>query len=127
MEGGSPTIVTNSEGGRTTPSVVAYAKNGDRLVGQVRPPAQSPRRDALYPLPARRRSRKAPFFGVPTFGTRRAASRAAPRASRERAPVGGSEGRAPNDDTHARVPRPTPRSWSRALPRRPPPSDRSKG
>ena len=36
MEGGSPTIVTNSEGGRTTPSVVAYAKNGDRLVGQVR-------------------------------------------------------------------------------------------
>ena len=37
MEGGSPTIVTNSEGGRTTPSVVAYAKNGDRLVGQVRP------------------------------------------------------------------------------------------
>ena len=36
MEGGSPTIVTNAEGGRTT-SVVAYAKNGDRLVGQVRP------------------------------------------------------------------------------------------
>ena len=37
MEGGSPTIVTNAEGGRTTPSVVAYAKNGDRLVGQVCP------------------------------------------------------------------------------------------
>ena len=37
MEGGSPTIVTNAEGGRTTPSVVAYATNGDRLVGQVRP------------------------------------------------------------------------------------------
>jgi hypothetical protein len=36
MEGGSPTIVTNAEGGRTTPSVVAYTKNGDRLVGQVR-------------------------------------------------------------------------------------------
>jgi len=36
MEGGSPTIVTNAEGGRTTPSVVAYAKNGDRLVGQAR-------------------------------------------------------------------------------------------
>ncbi|OUS42001.1 heat shock protein 70 family [Ostreococcus tauri] len=35
MEGGNPTIVTNSEGGRTTPSVVAYAKNGDRLVGQI--------------------------------------------------------------------------------------------
>jgi heat shock protein 1/8 len=35
MEGGLPTIVTNAEGGRTTPSVVAYSKNGDRLVGQI--------------------------------------------------------------------------------------------
>lgn len=35
MEGGSPTIVTNAEGGRTTPSVVAYNKAGDRLVGQI--------------------------------------------------------------------------------------------
>lgn len=35
MEGGSPTIVTNAEGGRTTPSVVAYTKTGDRLVGQI--------------------------------------------------------------------------------------------
>ena len=47
MEGGSPTIVTNSEGGRTTPSVVAYAKNGDRLVGQVRPRPISTSRRAL--------------------------------------------------------------------------------
>lgn len=36
MEGGRPTIVTNAEGARTTPSVVAYTKGGDRLVGQVR-------------------------------------------------------------------------------------------
>lgn len=36
MEGGKPTIVTNQEGGRTTPSVVAFTKTGDRLVGQVR-------------------------------------------------------------------------------------------
>ena len=36
MEGGKPTIVTNAEGARTTPSVVAYTKAGDRLVGQVR-------------------------------------------------------------------------------------------
>ena len=36
MEGGKPTIVTNAEGARTTPSVVAYTKTGDRLVGQVR-------------------------------------------------------------------------------------------
>ena len=35
MEGGRPTIVTNAEGARTTPSVVAYTKGGDRLVGQV--------------------------------------------------------------------------------------------
>ncbi|KAL3699106.1 hypothetical protein R1sor_017128 [Riccia sorocarpa] len=35
MEGGKPTIVTNSEGQRTTPSVVAYTKTGDRLVGQI--------------------------------------------------------------------------------------------
>lgn len=35
MEGGRPTIVTNAEGARTTPSVVAYTKTGDRLVGQV--------------------------------------------------------------------------------------------
>ncbi|MQL76941.1 hypothetical protein Taro_009332, partial [Colocasia esculenta] len=35
MEGGRPTIVTNAEGQRTTPSVVAYTKRGDRLVGQI--------------------------------------------------------------------------------------------
>ncbi|CAF2071392.1 unnamed protein product [Brassica oleracea] len=34
LEGGKPTIVTNDEGQRTTPSVVAYTKSGDRLVGQ---------------------------------------------------------------------------------------------
>jgi molecular chaperone DnaK len=35
MEGGEPTIIPNSEGGRITPSVVAFSKNGERLVGQV--------------------------------------------------------------------------------------------
>lgn len=35
MEGGEPTVVPNSEGGRTTPSVVAFSKSGERLVGQV--------------------------------------------------------------------------------------------
>ncbi len=35
MEGGSPAIITNPEGGRTTPSVVAFAKGNERLVGQV--------------------------------------------------------------------------------------------
>ena len=35
MEGGEPTVITNPEGGRTTPSVVAFTKTGERLVGQV--------------------------------------------------------------------------------------------
>lgn len=35
MEGGKPTVIANAEGGRTTPSVVAFAKNGDQLVGQI--------------------------------------------------------------------------------------------
>ena len=35
MEGGKPTVIANAEGFRTTPSVVGYAKNGDRLVGQI--------------------------------------------------------------------------------------------
>ncbi|MBF2002656.1 MAG: molecular chaperone DnaK [Synechococcales cyanobacterium C42_A2020_086] len=35
MEGGKPQVIANAEGFRTTPSVVAYAKNGDRLVGQI--------------------------------------------------------------------------------------------
>lgn len=35
MEGGHPTVLVNSEGQRTTPSVVAYTKEGERLVGQI--------------------------------------------------------------------------------------------
>ena len=35
MEGGEPTVITNPEGARTTPSVVAFTKTGERLVGQV--------------------------------------------------------------------------------------------
>ena len=35
LEGGDPTVITNSEGARTTPSVVAFAKNGEVLVGEV--------------------------------------------------------------------------------------------
>ncbi len=34
MEGGKPTVIANSEGERTTPSIVAFTKNGDRLVGE---------------------------------------------------------------------------------------------
>ncbi len=35
MEGGEPVVITNAEGGRITPSVVGFAKSGERLVGQV--------------------------------------------------------------------------------------------
>src|SRR2546421_5021212 len=35
MEGGDPVVIPNAEGGRTTPSVVAFTKDGERLVGQV--------------------------------------------------------------------------------------------
>ncbi len=35
LEGGEPTVIANAEGGRTTPSVVAFAKSGEPLVGEV--------------------------------------------------------------------------------------------
>src|SRR6188472_1593417 len=35
MEGGEPAVIVNQEGGRTTPSVVGFTKEGERLVGQV--------------------------------------------------------------------------------------------
>ena len=78
MEGGSPTIVTSAEGGRTTPSVVAYAKNGDRLVGQVRPNVA--RRFFIHRRVASER-REASFFDVWAFGL---AERAPPTKKRTR-------------------------------------------
>ena len=35
MEGGKPVVIANSEGSRTTPSVIAFSKNGDRLIGEA--------------------------------------------------------------------------------------------
>ena len=35
MEGGEPVVITNREGNRLTPSVVAFTKDGERLVGQI--------------------------------------------------------------------------------------------
>ena len=36
LEGGEPVVIPNAEGSRTTPSVVGFAKDGERLVGQDR-------------------------------------------------------------------------------------------
>jgi len=46
MEGGQPVVIPNQEGGRTTPSVIAYTDKGERLVGQVakRQAVTNPRR-----------------------------------------------------------------------------------
>ena len=35
IEGGEPVVIANAEGARTTPSVVAFAKDGERMIGQV--------------------------------------------------------------------------------------------
>ena len=35
MEGGEPVVIANAEGSRTTPSVVGFTKDGERLVGQI--------------------------------------------------------------------------------------------
>ncbi|MBQ9980783.1 MAG: Hsp70 family protein, partial [Oscillospiraceae bacterium] len=35
MEGGEPVVIANAEGARTTPSVVAFSKSGERMIGQV--------------------------------------------------------------------------------------------
>jgi molecular chaperone DnaK len=35
MEGGDPKVIENSEGNRTTPSIVAFTDSGERLVGQI--------------------------------------------------------------------------------------------
>ena len=50
MEGGEPTVITNQEGARTTPSVVGFAKNGERLVGQLakRQAVSNPENTILY-------------------------------------------------------------------------------
>ena len=51
MEGGEPVVIANSEGARTTPSVVGFTKTGDRLVGHV-----SPALKVLLPVPLPPRS-----------------------------------------------------------------------
>jgi molecular chaperone DnaK len=54
LEGGEPTVVANAEGSRTTPSIVAFARNGEVLVGEV---ATRPSTSTARSTP-RRRSRR---------------------------------------------------------------------
>ena len=78
MDGKDARVIENAEGARTTPSVVAYAKNGDRLVGQVRPNVA--RRFFIHRRVASER-REASFFDVWAFGL---AERAPPTKKRTR-------------------------------------------
>ena len=41
IEGGEPVVIANAEGARTTPSVVAFSKTGERMVGQLQSVRQS--------------------------------------------------------------------------------------
>lgn len=50
MEGGEPVIIPNAEGNRTTPSVVAFTKDGERLVGETAKDRQLPTRIELSNL-----------------------------------------------------------------------------
>ena len=72
MEGGEPTVIVNQEGARTTPSVVAFTKDGERLVGQVakRQVGDEPRKHSLLHQavhgPQVRRGRSKRRSGCPT-------------------------------------------------------------
>ena len=48
MEGGEPKVIPNAEGGRTTPSVVAFTEAGERLVGQIATAKPSPTRKTPF-------------------------------------------------------------------------------
>ena len=94
LEGGEPTVIPNSEGGRTTPSVVAFSKSGERLVGTRRPPpgGHQPREhrvldQALHGPQVRRRLRRDDDRAVPRPGrpaTATPSSTSAARRTRRR-------------------------------------------
>ena len=48
MEGGAPTVIANQEGARTTPSIVAFTKNGERLVGEPTSGSDQRRKNNLF-------------------------------------------------------------------------------
>ena len=59
LEGGEPTIIPNAEGARTTPSVVAFSKTGEVLVGEIakRQALTGPRRSTARSTPRRKSPR----------------------------------------------------------------------
>ena len=88
MEGGEPKVIPNEEGGRTTPSVVAFTKSGERLVGQVakRQAITNPE-NTIYSIKrfmGKPLSRMGSCGGIPPrcfFGARQPARRTRRRAS----------------------------------------------
>ena len=58
-EGGEPVVIANPEGSRTTPSVVAFSKTGERMVGQVA------KRQAIKNRRVHRAVRRGGYFPVP--------------------------------------------------------------
>src|SRR5688572_33081131 len=85
MEGNEPKVITNEEGGRTTPSVVAFEENGNVLVGQV----------------ARRQAITNPENTI--FSAKRFIGRKYEEVEEERKRVGFKVVRAPNGDAHISV------------------------
>ena len=64
IEGGEPTVIPNAEGGRTTPSVVAFTKDGQRLVG-------APAKRQQVTNPRTRSSRSSASWAASTTRSRR--------------------------------------------------------
>ncbi len=85
MEGGEPVVIPNAEGGRTTPSVVAFTKSGERLVGQA-----AKRQAVVNP--------KNTIYSIKRFMGRKYDE---VEAERKRVPF--EVVRAPNGDAHVRV------------------------
>src|ERR1700746_737488 len=84
-EGGEPTVIPNAEGGRTTPSVVAFAKDGQRLVGS----------------PARREQGTNPHITI--FSIRRCMGRKYAEVSEEMKIVPYEVVKGPNDDVRVKA------------------------
>src|SRR2546428_13587326 len=74
MEGGDPVVIPNAEGGRVTPSVVAFTKDGERLVGQgAKRPALTNPQNTVFPIkrfmgrrvsPGGGETKRVPYKGV---------------------------------------------------------------